>query len=195
MGNRKPLYGVGINDADYQVAIRVTVDKVTTTTFECPYYKRWSEMLKRCYSAKYHDKKPTYKGCRVCDEWKYFSNFKVWMEKQPWEGKQLDKDIVIKGNKVYSPTTCKFISSITNSFTTESLSIRGKYLIGVSFGCGKFRSRVSNPFTKKVEHLGSFSTELEAHLVWKKRKHELSFLVAELEEDTIVKEALTTRYL
>ena len=73
-------------------------------------YICWRDMLRRCYSAKYQEKQPTYKGCRVCDDWLYYSNFKNWYDKSYYEVEnktsQLDKDILIKGNKVYSPDTC-----------------------------------------------------------------------------------------
>ena len=77
---------------------------------------------------------PTYKGCSVSEEWLRFSNFKRWMEKQDWDGKQLDKDILFEGNKVYSAETCVFVTSVVNSFTSDSGAKRGEWLIGVSLG-------------------------------------------------------------
>lgn len=58
--------------------------------------------------------KPTYEGCTVCDEWLYFSNFKKWFDENYIEGFQLDKDIIIRGNKVYSPQTCCFVPKEIN---------------------------------------------------------------------------------
>lgn len=194
MNRRKPLYGVGINDADYRVAIRKTVNKVTTTEFECPYYKRWSEMLKRCYSSKYLKLKPTYKDCYVCEDWLLFSNFRKWMVRQDWVSKCLDKDLLFKENKQYSPDTCIFIPQRVNSFTTESGAIRGDCKIGVTYRYGKYYARCSNPFTGKVESLGHHPTEEMAHQFWKKRKHELACKLATYETDPRIIEALTTRY-
>lgn len=193
---RRPVYGVGINDVDYLVAV---IDKLPCgkqkQVFKCKYYARWSEMLKRCYSERYHKKKPTYKGCTVCEDWLYLSKFKSWMEKQDWEGKCLDKDILYLKNKVYSPETCVFVSQKLNSFLTDSAAIRGEYPLGVTFKYKKYCARVSNPFTGKMENLGSFNTPEEAHITWKKRKHELACMYSELESDERIKQALRTRYL
>ena len=156
-------------------------------------------MLKRCYSSDFHNRRPTYKDCEVCEEWKYFMNFKKWMEKQDWEGKQLDKDFLFKGNRVYSPETCVFIPNIINSFTMDCGANRGKYMIGVywSEDKGKFRSCCRNPFTGKTEFLGYFNNELEAHLTWKKRKHELACQLADSEHvtDERVADALRKWYI
>ena len=66
----------------------------------------------------YLERRPAYKDVVVRQEWLTFSNFKRWMEKQDWEGKQLDKDIIVLGNKVYSPETCAFVLGVTNGFIT-----------------------------------------------------------------------------
>lgn len=193
---RRPVYGVGVNDVDYLVAI---VDKLPCgkqkQVFKCKYYARWSEMLKRCYSENYHKKKPTYKDCSVCDEWVYLSKFKAWMEQQDWEGKCLDKDILYPENKVYSPETCVFVSQRLNSFLTDSGAIRGDCPLGVTFKYKKYCSRVSNPFTGELEHLGYFSNPDDAHIAWRERKHQLACKYSELESDERIKQALVTRYL
>ena len=97
MNPRKLVCGVGINDADYAVVEWETIGYVNgkqnqKRVWECPYYKVWGSMLKRCYSDKYQERYQTYKGCTVSEEWLTFSNFKNWMEKQDWEGKHLDKE-------------------------------------------------------------------------------------------------------
>lgn len=77
----------------------------------------WRRMLDRCYSEYYHKHNPSYKGCSVCDEWLKLSNFYNWVIKEESgyrEGYHLDKDILIKGNKVYSPETCCFVPSEIN---------------------------------------------------------------------------------
>ena len=200
MGRKKSLIaGVGINDADYVTRKFETINGKQKLVWVCPFYRRWYDMLTRCYSAKHLEKFPTYKGCTVIEEWKTFSNFRNWMIEQDYEGKQLDKDILIEGNKVYSPETCVFVSKLVNSFFVDSGAIRGDYPIGVSFNKpnGKFRSNCSNPFTKKGEHLGCFDCPNEAHLVWKARKHELACMLADSEHvnDPRVAEALKTRFI
>ena len=106
-------------------------------------------MLQRCYSEKWQERYPTYKGCSVSEEWHTFSNFKAWMEKQQWEGKQLDKDILFEGNKVYSPEPCVFVTRKTNMFTTDRAA-RGSGLLGMHWDKekAKFRAGCNNPFTQ-----------------------------------------------
>ena len=169
LSRRKIVYGAGINDADY--VIGVVIDGVTHT---CPYYVKWTAMLKRCYSRRYQKTQKTYKGCITCGEWLFFSNFKRWMEKQDWQGKELDKDILVQGNKIYSPELCIFVTAKINKLLNTQLSKRGKYKIGVSF-CkreGRFVSRCRDGDGNSV-NLGYFSTELEAHYVYSEFKYKL----------------------
>lgn len=189
---RKPINGVGINDADYSIENRVNGKRV-----ECLFYRRWRNLINRCYNPNSIKRNPTYSGCSVVPEWLYFTKFKMWMERQDWQGKELDKDIIFAGNKVYGPDSCAFIDRLTNTFTIDSGASRGAYMIGVHFAdnVGKFRSSCQNPFTKKQEALGCFLTEIEAHLTWKKRKHELACRLADMQTDARVANALRVRYL
>lgn len=201
MKTKKLVYGVAINDADYVVKKNETVGYVNgkrkmKQSWACPYYQAWKSMLRRCYSAKLQEEYPTYSGCTVSDEWLTFSNFKTWMETQDWEGKQLDKDLLFEGNKVYSAETCIFVSGVVNGFATDSKASRGEWMIGVDWykPAGKFRSKCSNPFTKKLEHLGYFATELQAHETWLKRKLELAHELSAIQTDPRVAKALIDRY-
>lgn len=197
--SNKLVYGVGINDANYHLSHYEFIEGEYIKTWQCPIYEVWRGMLRRCYSKKCHLKQPTYQGCSVCEEWLTFSNFKAWMETQDWEGKVLDKDILLEGNRVYSPDTCVFITSSLNSFITDRRNDRGDYMLGVCWkkDDNRFLSRCCNPFTGKREYLGLFVDELEAHLVWKRRKHELACMLADSEycNDPRLAQALRTRYL
>lgn len=191
----KLVFGVGVNDADYNVVMRVDGKRVHT----CPYYSRWAKMLERCYDEKYQIKKPTYIGCSVIGDWFIFSNFKMWMEKQDWEGKQLDKDLLVNGNRVYSPNTCVFIHETINIFTTDRRLHRGVWPLGVYFKKAnrRFVAQCSNPFTGgPQEYLGLFDTPKEAHFAWKARKHSLACQLADSEyvTDERVANALRKRY-
>jgi hypothetical protein len=154
-------------------------------------------MLGRCYSENIQAQNPTYVGCSVSEEWLTFSNFKAWMQRQDWQGKQLDKDIIVKGNKIYSPDTCAFVESVTNSFTTERMASRGCQPIGVSLHKRNksYDAHCNDPFLKKLVHLGCFSNPIVAHEAWRKKKHELACRLAENETDERVANALRTRYL
>ena len=201
MKTRKLVYGVGINDADYAVQRKESLGYVNGKQKQkliwiCPFYRTWKGMLERCYSIKYQELRPTYIGCSVTDEWKTFSNFRSWMEKQDFVDKHLDKDLLFEGNKIYSPETCVFVSGVVNSFTTDCGAARGEWLIGVHWDkkSGKFRSRCCNPFTKKQEHLGLFTCEQESHEAWLKRKLELAYEISAIQEDPRVAESLINRY-
>lgn len=185
------VYGVGINDANYS-----TTGSVGGTWSICPYYSRWRNMLKRCYCPDYLEKYPTYEGCYVCPDWLTFSNFRVWMETQDWEGKELDKDLLVVGNKCYSPETCMFITPAINSLIISQKHSKNGHMMGVTFhpSTGKFRAICRNSVTKKTESLGLFHEEIDAHLAWKKRKRELVIEVAESLEDVKIKQALLQHY-
>lgn len=175
------VHGIGINDADYVLhTFEVLEDRLKCgrkkrrLTWACPYYKKWSAMIARCYSDAYQAKYPSYRGCIVCEEWLLFSSFRKWMVGQEWEGLQLDKDLLLAGNKVYSPETCVFVPRRVNMFLTDCSAVRGNYLLGVSRNknCSRFEARISVTTTGKSTYLGSYVTEEEAHLVWKERKHQ-----------------------
>ena len=112
MFSKKLQYGVGINDADYVVSWRIDGQR-----FCCPFYDRWHGMLRRCYSAAWQSRHPAYIGCSVDKRWHSFVAFREWALSQPqWEGLHLDKDLLVPGNKVYSPETCLFIPQSVNKF-------------------------------------------------------------------------------
>lgn len=159
------------------------------------HYHAWRNMLKRCYYPEYHALNPTYNGCAVCKEWHNFQNFSRWYyENCPKDGfsYQLDKDLKVIGNKIYSPETCLFVSSVVNSFTIDSGASRGEYMIGVYFNkaSGNFQSWCNNPLTKRKEYLGRHNNEINAHMAWRKRKSELAYDLAMIQDRDEVKQAL-----
>lgn len=185
------VFGVGVNDAGYPVARKVNGKQVM-----CHFYSTWRNMIKRCYCKKYQEIKPTYIGCSVDPEWLTFSNFKRWMEKQDWQGKHLDKDIIISGNKVYSPNSCAFVDQLTNSFIADAAAIRGRCAVGVYFygRYNKFSANCGNPFTKKREFLGYFDSEVDASNAYLKRKREHAVNLATIQSDERVMVALLRMY-
>lgn len=170
---RKLVCGVGINDADYAVCPKILIDGkwVNDNLNFCPFYRVWYEMLRRCYSDRIKLLRPTYEGCFVESSWLIFSNFKSWMENQDWEGKVLDKDLLVENNKIYSENTCIFISEELNSFLTLRQRKRGNCLLGVSKNkTGKpYKSEGYDEFGAKV-YLGSYTSEIQAHLVYLENK-------------------------
>ena len=159
------VFGVGILGAKYQSKVNGVQTKE---------YVLWCNMLKRCYYATYKKKSQTYEGCEASDNFKSYEYFYEWCHKQIGfnnECWQLDKDLLVKGNKVYSENTCVFIPKEINSLLAKSGKIRGEYLIGVCW-CKRgmtFKATV-NKNKGKQEHLGYFNTEIEAYNAYKEAK-------------------------
>ena len=141
-------------------------------------YNLWNGMLERCYNSTYKKKHPTYEGCEVSDKFKSYEYFYEWCHSQigfdndgngnPF---QLDKDLLIKSNKVYSENTCVFIPSEINSLLVKRAASRGEYLIGVCWSkTSKAFKATVNKNTGKSKHLGYFKTELEAYNAYKVAK-------------------------
>ena len=151
-------------------------------------YTLWEGMLFRCYNKKSYTTNPSYKKVNVCEEWLNFQNFAEWCHKQEFftgvddKGRsyQLDKDILMKSNKTYSPENCCFVPQEINSFLTNRKSLRGKHPVGVQFEkeTGRFRALMSGG-TGKTKHLGRFSTSEEAFIKYKEVKEGLFKVLAE----------------
>ena len=182
----KLVQGVGTNDADYNVNPTVDGKQVM-----CPFYNRWHDMLQRCYSAKLQVTRPTYAGCSVVEEWHSFSNFRSWMVEQDWEGKHLDKDLLVEGNKVYGPDTCAFVSGNLNKLLTDASGSRGALPIGVVKKGKGYQAQI-NKDGKRI-YLGTFKTPGEAHNVWRKAKAKIILNSRELTNDIRVKKSLTQK--
>lgn len=110
------VFGVGFNG--------VGKYKPSTNNKTTKSYDTWRSMMSRCYSKNYQHEKPTYAGCTVCKEWHNFQNFAKWFESYYIEGFELDKDIIFKGNKWYSPITCMFVSQNDNAIKAHAKSYK-----------------------------------------------------------------------
>ncbi|HFD2033394.1 TPA: hypothetical protein ACF2DD_001971 [Clostridium perfringens] len=182
------VYGVGI----------VGLGDTTDTKGEMlKSYRTWQSMLQRRYSGELHKKNPTYIGCSVCEDWKYYKNFKEWYDENYYEISNqrmaLDKDILNKENKIYSPNTCVFVPQNINSLFTKRQAYRGVLPIGISWrgqnqkylaGCNVFDIE-SDKYKKK--HLGLYNTLEEAFNTYKKVKEENIKLVADYYKNQIPK--------
>ena len=159
------VFGVGV------VGIKYPAYEYGVVTKE---YVLWNNMLMRCYSNTHKKKRPTYEGCEASDNFKSFEYFYEWCHKQIGfnnEGWHLDKDLLVKGNKVYSEDTCVFIPQEINSLLVKRDNNRGENLIGVCW------HKKDNAFVAKVaknkgkrEYLGFFKTEIEAFNAYKVAK-------------------------
>ena len=159
------VYDVGISGTKYPP----TINDVKTKE-----YRLWQNMLERCYSDTFKKKRPTYKDCEASENFKSFEYFYEWCNKQIGfgnEGWQLDKDLLTKGNKVYSEDSCIFIPNEINLLLIKCTASRGEHLIGV------YWSKTANAFKAMVrknkgkqEYLGLFNTEIEAFNAYKQVK-------------------------
>lgn len=196
----KLVRGFGINDLkDHTTTIEERfVDSHGKSRrrkiWECPYYKTWQGMIQRCYAGSERSRNETYIDKTICEEWRYFSKFKQWMESQNWINKTLDKDILVDGNKVYGPDTCVFVSQEVNKFVLERVNRdgltgaswnpkKGKYICAIGAGCG----------SGKTIHVGAYDTEEAAHRAWLRAKLKR---VEEMKDDLDIRvyEALIKRY-
>ncbi|CAM0054492.1 HNH endonuclease [Vibrio phage K460] len=181
--NKKPsVYGVGIND----VPRALQCPKITSL---------WKGMLKRAYSKSYKDRNPTYKDCIVCEDWYTYSGFASWVQNKQYLGMELDKDILVPNNKVYCPEFCILVPHVVNTFINDRS--KNGMLAGVSWckQTEKYTARVSNPFSGVREHLGRSDNQELLHKKWKRRKYELSLILAEkfsLSEE--ISKAISARY-
>ena len=167
----KPVYGVGTNDADY-----MTNPTVNGVRLRDPAYDAWCGMLERAYNQKLHERQPTYVGVTVCKDWHSFIAFRVWWLDNHRDGLNLDKDLLVVGNREYSPRSCLYIPQWLNKFTTDSGAARGELPIGVSLykPSGKYQSECNNPITGKRRRLGYFTTPEAAYSAWLKCKLSLA---------------------
>lgn len=167
------VYGIGIND--------VYGDCIRTSEFIIV-YSAWKGMLQRCYSPIWLEKHPSYIGTKVCDEWKYYSNYKSWHLNNYIEGYELDKDIIDGKSKIYSPYTCSFVPPLINTCILDggNTSYSSPYPLGVSYHkkAKQMKNERSRPYETNItlygkrKNLGSFKTPEEAHKAWQFTKRD-----------------------
>lgn len=157
---KKILFNIGLNDYEYPIQSNGVM---------LSSYAKWKSMLQRCYSEKYVDRRKCYVGCSVCEEWLRFSNFKRWFDKNYIEGYYLDKDILVKGNKVYSPNSCCFVPHEINELIEIRKNKKNKFYKCVEKTVnGNFRARIKR--YGRREYLGTFATPEEAFYAYKEAK-------------------------
>lgn len=191
--DKELVYGIGVNDADYAIRKNKPISEGGKEFWRCPYYSKWKDMLKRCYCPSSLKKDPSYKDCIVCEEWLTFSNFKLWMEKQDWQDKQLDKDLKVLGNRVYSPDTCMFVTCKVNTIINSKFDLS----VGASSKASstKYYASCSNPFDLgKDIYLGTFNSVAEANSAHRVKKVSYVKKVAKEEGNSEVKALLFKRF-
>lgn len=175
------VFGVGIVGIKYPISINSKCVKE---------YIAWKSVLSRCYDNKYKESQPSYKNVTCCEEWLNYENFYEWLHEQPnfdrWlNGRRwcVDKDILIKRNRIYSPETCCLVPENVNNLFVKKDRSRGDYPIGVTKNGNKFQASCANPFTNKTESLGKYSTSEQAFFAYKNRKEEIIKQIAVIEHN------------
>jgi len=175
----KTVFGIGyLGEGKYVKSVNRVHTKI---------YSVWLDMIKRVYSTSYQEKHLTYRDCVVCDEWHNFQNFGKWYDENYYKvedwNMQLDKDILIKGNKVYSPDTCIFVPQNINLLFVKNNIRRGNYPIGVCL------NKVNNKFGTYFNNENSYLIFLGFH-----KTPELAFDTYKKYKENLIKN-IADRYI
>ena len=163
-------------------------------------FQTWNGMLERCYDIKYQTKQPTYVDCTVCDEWLNFQNFAKWYDNNYYhiDGEKmcLDKDILIKNNKIYSPDTCIIVPESINLLFVKANNLRGEYPIGVYYNSKNNKLIARCDIRGKKIHLGCFELNQieEAFLAYKTFKENHIKRIADEYKDLIPERLYNAMY-
>ena len=137
-------------------------------------YNKWQKMLKRCFDSKFKEKHPTYKDITCCDKWLCFANFledfEILKQEYNWnvdEKLQLDKDILHKGNKIYSLKNCVLVPDYINFLFVKNDTKRGSYPVGVSYHKRAKKYQALCNINGKQTRLGYYNTIEEAFNAYK----------------------------
>jgi hypothetical protein len=166
--------------------------KPTNNNINTKQYSVWKSMLNRCYSSKYQKREPSYQGCEVCDEWLNFQNFATWFDENYYEIDNLviclDKDILVKGNKIYSPDNCVFVPKNINSIFIKSNATRGTLPIGVRYNKEEKRYYVYCGNGKNGnDFVGGYKNQLDAFNAYKNYKEKIIKQIANEYKEQIPK--------
>lgn len=148
-------------------------------------FRRWKNMINRCYNGAVHERQPGYEKCTVCAEWLNYSNFKLWYDENiaPYKelemNVELDKDILIKGNTVYSPETACLVPKFINDLFIGSVSDQREYPPGVYFDKDKQKYRACMSFMGSNIKLGTFDSPEAAFFRYKEYKEDFIKDIAE----------------
>lgn len=182
----KRVYGVGyLGEGKYKVWENGKQTRV---------YRTWHGVLQRCYDKKFQEKYSTYIKCAVNEKWLNFQEFGKWFDNNYYEIEgevmHLDKDILCKGNKIYSPENCIFVPQTINTLFTKCDNTRGDSVIGVTLtknGKYQVQCRLINPQTgkSKQEYLGLYDTQEKGFEVYKYYKEKNIKQVADCYKEQI----------
>lgn len=149
-------------------------------------YITWVNMLRRCYDENNRKRNPSYEGCSVCEEWLCFQVFASWYYSQRGcdKGFHLDKDLLVSGNKMYSPETCCLVPKDINALISYKYKKKNTMPTGVAQR-SETRFRACLNVFGKNKIIGTFDTVEEAAIAYKCAKEDYVKLVANKWKDSI----------
>lgn len=146
-------------------------------------YDTWYNIINRCYNPEVHKNRPHYEECYICDEWLNYQTFCSWYYDNyyevPGETMAIDKDILVKHNKCYSPETCVFVPTAINSLFVKNDSVRGDLPIGVYYHNTKKKYIAQYSVNSKKKQIGTYATAEEAFNGYKEYKEALIKKIAD----------------
>lgn len=161
-------------------------------------YNTWKGMIYRCYDQRDMNKYTTYRDCTVCDEWLCYANFERWWNDNYYEisnqEMNLDKDILFKGNKVYSPQTCVIVPQNINLLFINRKTKRGNLPVGVSYYKRDKKYIATLGELGEAHYLGLYDTPIEAFGVYKQAKEKYIKAVADEYKDKIPQKLYDAMY-
>ena len=183
---RQLIYGVGVND--------VMIPEFSKTRT----YRTWGGMIRRTgkRDPNMHNF-DSYKDCNLDPRWYKLSVFKEWIEQwDDYENKEIDKDILIPGNKDYGPDSCLMVRPFVNLWFKPNAA-KGDLPRGVSWNPAWRRGKSPNPYRAQITPIGGkrtglgyYSTVEKASTVFESARKEQLKILIETETDLKVKNAL-----
>ena len=172
-------------------------DGIMKPRIKCKSFSQWNDMIRRTTDSRFKEIKPTYKDCNISENFKDFNYFHNWCLQQIGynkNGYELDKDILIKGNKEYSENHCCFVPKEINMQFVKSDTIRGDYPIGVTKvkSTGKYITQVKR---KRLGRYSSLSNSVEeAFIKYKKVKEDYIKYLADIYKDNLDEKVYNALY-
>lgn len=166
--------GFGINDSDTPIRISENINGKSTILWTCPHYQKWTYLISRCTNGK----KECYDDISICEEWKYFSNFKSWSTSQPFFSSELCLDKDILSGTIYSPETCRYVPMYINNLIIAKST--NDYMLGVTYDKSRNRFKSNISINGINRNSPRFQTEFEAHQWWQTEK--ISYMTMKLNE-------------
>lgn len=169
------IHGIGFNDLKYTT-------RIPGTKIVCPIYSRWRNMIVRCYSEDLKSKHITYKDCRASENFLKYSYFRDWYFEQVGSSNpkaNIDKDLILKGNKIYSEDNCLLLPYEINHQFIKRDNERGDFPIGVTWNKNEnvFKAQVN--IDGKRTCVARTDCKIEAFMAYKKAKEDYLKVLAE----------------